>query len=57
MKGVELMLNDLGFIRINYHVIINTKFYIRNSEDGKKEIIMKNGTTLNVSRRKWKNFK
>lgn len=57
MKSVELMLNDLGFIRINYHVIINTKFYVRNIEDGKKEIIMKNGTTLNVSRRKWKNFK
>jgi DNA-binding LytR/AlgR family response regulator len=57
MKSLEGYLKDKDFIRINYHVIINSKYFIRNNADSKKEIIMKNGTVLKVSRRKWDNFK
>ena len=57
MKNVELVLKDKNFVRINYHIIINSKFYIRNHVKGKKEIIMKNGIILKVSRRRWKDFK
>ncbi|MDR1624526.1 MAG: LytTR family transcriptional regulator [Tannerellaceae bacterium] len=57
MKNIESMLKDKDFIRINYHIIINSKFYVRNHLGGKKEIVMKNGIVLKVSRRRWINFK
>ncbi len=57
MKSLESILGSKNFIRINYHIIINSKFYVRNHVEGVKEIIMKNGTILKVSRRRWKNFR
>jgi DNA-binding LytR/AlgR family response regulator len=57
MKNVETILKDKNFIRINHHIIVNSKFYVRNHIEGKKEIIMKNGTVLKVSRRRWINFR
>lgn len=57
MKALEEMFVNLGFVRINYFSIINTKYYVRNNPSGGKEIIMKNGIILSVSRRKWPFFK
>jgi DNA-binding LytR/AlgR family response regulator len=57
MKNIESILKDKNFIRINYHVIINSKFYVKNHMGGTKEIVMRNGTVLKVSRRKWINFR
>ncbi|MDR2947629.1 MAG: LytTR family transcriptional regulator DNA-binding domain-containing protein [Prevotella sp.] len=44
-----LICNNIDFIRINKHVIINTKFF-RQLNKG-REIVMKNGTIFKVSRR------
>lgn len=57
IRSMELYLSDKDFIRINYYVIINSKFYVKNHSEGKQKIIMKNGTVFQVSRRRWKNFK
>ncbi len=56
ISNLDSILKDFSFMKINYHSIINTKFYVRNNPEGKKEIILKNGIVLKVSREKWKNF-
>jgi hypothetical protein len=53
---VEKILSDNDFMRINYQVIINTRFYVKNYETGKC-IVMKQEVVFTVSRRKWKYFK
>lgn len=53
---LEVVLKDLFFEKINRFAIVNTKFYLKNSPTGKKEIILANGVVLKVSRKKWRKF-
>lgn len=56
--SLDMIDSDLSgdcFLRINYHTIINTRFYI--GKQGKKEIIMKDGSIHKVSRQRWNDFK
>lgn len=55
-KRIEVVLKDLFFEKINRFAIVNTKFYLKNSPTGKKEIILANGVVLKVSRKKWRKF-
>jgi hypothetical protein len=48
-------LSEDCFLRINYHTIINTKFYV--GKQGRKEIMMKDGSVHKVSRQRWNDFK
>lgn len=54
-KTLESELSKDCFLRINDHTIINTKFYV--DKQGKKEIIMKDGSIHKVSRQRWNDFK
>mgnify|MGYP003626594779 CR=1 FL=1 len=56
--SLDMLDSDLSedcFIRINHHTIINTRFFV--GKQGKKEIIMKDGSVHKVSRQRWNNFK
>lgn len=56
--SLDVLDSDLSedcFLRINYYTIINTRFYV--GKQGKKEIIMKDGSIHKVSRKQWNGFK
>ncbi|MBB4034728.1 hypothetical protein GGR21_000615 [Dysgonomonas hofstadii] len=50
-----LICNGTDFVRINIHVIINTKYFIKLNE--RRKIVMKDGTIFKVSRRNISLFK
>ena len=57
-RSLDILDSELSkdcFLRINYCTIINTKFFIR--KNGKREVMMKDGSVHKVSRQKWKGFK
>ncbi len=56
INAMDIILKEFSFIRINLYNIINTKFYLKNNPGRKKEIILKNGIILSVSRKVWKVF-
>lgn len=56
--SLDVIDSDLSgncFLRINYYTIINTRFYV--GKQGKKEIILKDGSVHKVSRKRWNDFK
>lgn len=50
-----LICNETGFVRINIHVIVNTKYFVKLNE--RREIVMKGGIIFKVSRRSISLFK
>jgi hypothetical protein len=50
-----LICNKTDFVRVNIHVIINTKYLIKLNE--RREIVMKGGIIFKVSRRNISLFK
>lgn len=56
INTLNISLRKVSFMRVNFYYIINTKYYLSNNPYRKKEIILKNGIILEVSRKAWKIF-
>ncbi len=54
LREFESELEEYGFLRISHNTLINTKYFCTMKTRGhKRKIILKQGTELIVSRRKW----
>jgi len=52
---LDAKLSEVGFLRVNFHTLINTRYYI--GKQLKKRIILRDGSVHKVSRQRWKDFK